>query len=139
MFKEHLGWVLNLLSSSLKFTRKKLGFYWKINTFSFLRILVWHVLQSNPPKSKESGLVQPHPLTVLQGAAQIFPVFSCPTGSIQLGLAFHLYAVEPVIILFSVILVLHATSSHWIPKVLAQHSCFSIPQLWTSPNTRGIK
>lgn len=70
MFKERLGWVLNLLSSSLKFTRKKLGFYWKINTFSFLRILVWHVLQSNPPKSKESGLVQPHPLTM--------PAKSCP-------------------------------------------------------------
>lgn len=70
MFKEHLDWVLNHLSSSLKLTRKKLGVYWKINTFSFLRLLVWHVLQSNPPTSKERGLVQPHPLTE--------PVMSCP-------------------------------------------------------------
>lgn len=101
MFKEHLGWVLNLLSSSLKFTRKKLGFYWKINTFSFLRILVWHVLQSNPPKSKESGLVRPHPLTVPTRSCPDLPGVQLPTGSTQLGLLFHLYAVEPVIILFS--------------------------------------
>lgn len=61
MFKEHLSWVLNLLSSSLKFTRKQLGFYWKINTFSFLRILCVARAAKQPTqiKGKRSGPAPP--------------------------------------------------------------------------------